>query len=522
MSSAKFVKTLIGKTKTAVKLDQYLSKSEEWQDSVVRVMMTGILKNQYYRSADQAAKEALPLFINAAKKDPEFLLKAAVFARNANMKGMVKLGVAALNGNAKGSFLSQNREHIVTLLKTFHPGQLLQFVELCKSKSCGRGFGSRPQNWVRNVMESWKEDRLEDYTLKYPTALYHLVRLVHPRLVGAQGKLISYVLTDNSKNKPTGKKQKAVERLKKPGTTTTKIAKDMIEYEIPWDVIKGFSGMNDSDLCMAMMTQMGLSALLLNIRSLQDHGVFNSRDGLTALKLKLEEVKDGRSIPIDFAKPYIHSTNAKVKELLVDTIVKSLDINMPEIEGLKVGVSVDVSGSMAGEALLTAGLLTVPFLKAKSLWFTTFDNNLYEEGETGEAGSGYRLGYSRGMCPKISHLSRERQVKALLNLHAAGGTDVGISVRAATSQKKRLDLHVLITDDQQNFGMPLVKAWKIYRQTVNPIAELWIINASNYEWHSADFNDPSITVYQTMTPAIFKNLKYFGMDLVTEVSSLKL
>jgi hypothetical protein len=521
MKSSEFVQKIIGdkKINKVEKIQPYLSKNEEWQDALARIMLTGILKHQYYRSVDAQVKEALPLMITAAKKDPDFLLKAAAFARDANMKGMVKVGIAAISGNADESFLSdvKNRIAIIALLSTFHPGQLLQFVELCKSKTLGRGFGSRPQKWVRAVMESWKADRLEEFTLKYPSALNALVRLVHPRLDDTRGNIIKYVLSDGN---AFSVKQKAVEALKKPNTKPLTIAKSMLENSIPWDVIKGFAGMKDPNICMAMMTQMGLSALLLNLRSLEEHGVFDNSDGLKALKLKLDEVKFGRSIPIDFVKPYLMVTNESVKGHIVDAIVETLDIPMPYLENKKVGVSIDISGSMAGEPLKTAGMLAVPFVKAGNLWFTTFDTELFEEGE-GVGRTNYMSFDGRYAahkhCPKITGLSRAQQVKELLQLHTNGGTDIGISVRKAIQNRIKLDLHVIITDEQQNTGTPLMVAWNDYKAKINPKAEMWVINASNTEWHSADFNDPSVTVYQSMTPAIFRNLKYLGIDLVSSI-----
>jgi 60 kDa SS-A/Ro ribonucleoprotein len=527
MKSTQFVQQIIGdkkKKKTVEKIAPYLSKNEEPQDALVRIMLTGILKHQYYRTVDEQVKEAIPLILTASKKDPEFLLKAAAFARDNNMKGMVKLALACLSSNAKDDFLSDsfNRNAIISLLGTFHPGQLLQFVELCKSGSLGKGFGSRPQKWVRAVMESWKANKLEDYTLKYPTALNSLLRLVHPRYeTSGRGKIVGYLL---SNGKAAGKKQIAVEKLKKPNTKSSTIAKSMLENEIPWDVIKGFSGMKDPDICMAMMTQMGLSALLLNIRSLEQHGVFNTKEGLKALELKLDEVKYGRSIPIDFAKPYIYASSAAVKDKIIDGIVAALDVPMPYLEGMRVGVSIDISGSMNGPPLQTAGLVAIPFLKANNLWFTTFDTELYEEGAAGRS-HGYYYNQSRNdsvNCPKITGRARKSQIKSLLELKVAGGTNVSASIMAAIAQNRKLDLMVLITDEQQNAGTPLVNAWKKYKQVVNPKAELWIINAQNLEWHSADFEDPSITVYQTMTPAIFRNLKYLGVDLVTSVSEYDL
>lgn len=513
MKSTQFVKQILGKV-TPQKQGPYLSKNEEWQDSLVRVMMTGILKNQFYRSADNMLDEIKPLMIRAAKTDPEFLLKAACFARDANMKGMVKLGIVALQGQASESFLNnhRNRLAIISLLGTFHPGQLIQFVELVKSRVFGRGFGARPQKWVRAVMENWDAERLETYTFKYPTHLNNLVRLVHPRYSASRGDIIKYILNERVVG---GIRQAAVESMKRTNNSS-KIAKLMLEHNIPWDVVKGFAGMNDPELCMAMMTQMGLSALLLNMRSLEQHGVFNRPEGLKALELKLDEVKYGRAIAIDFAKPYLYTTSQKVKNRLVKAMVSSLDAPMPFLETARVGVSVDISCSMGGEALLTAGLLTVPFLKAENLWFTTFDTALHEEGESNKADLG-GWGWSYGSCPRINGLNRTEQVKNLLGLKTSGGTDVAISLREAIRQRRKLDLMVIVTDEQQNYGTPLMTQWKEYKQKINPHAKLWIVNASNYQWHSASFDEPGVTIYQTMTPAMFKNLRYFNTDLVTEV-----
>jgi hypothetical protein len=523
MSSSSFVKSLIGENKNK-KLEEtkYLNKNEDWKQAVARVMLTGILRNQYYRSADNAAKEAIKLFVEVSKKDPTYLLKAAAYARNVNMKGMVKLGIAALAANASDDFLDTYRSNIVDLLATFNPNQLLQFVELMKSKALGRGFGARSQKWIQLVMQSWNDDRIEEFTLKYPTSFKALLRLAHPNYKGFNGKLVRYLLDPNKKTtakdygKAFGKKQKAVEKMKTL-KSESKVAELMLENSVPWDVVKGFHQIK-GDVGLAMMTQMGLSALLLNIKSLEQNNILNTKQAMKALEMKLNEVKNGRSIPIDFAKPYIHCSNVHIKQLLVKAIVDSLENSMPEIEGRNIGVSVDISGSMAGEPLVTAGLLAVPFLKSKKLWFTTFDTSLYEEGEN----PARNYSFYSGFCPKLKGKNKTDQVNSLLQLKTAGGTDVAISLRKAITNKIKLDLHVLITDEQQNTGTPLMKEWKEYKKKVNPRAELWVINASNLEWHAADFEDPSVTVYQTMTPAIFKNLQFFGQDLPSAIEEFDL
>lgn len=518
--SANFVKQLLGEKRPKVKVDNYLTKNELPEEAVARVLLTGILKNQFYRSVDDAAKEALPLFTERAQKDPEFLLKAACVARNSHMKGMVKVALAAIAGTAQESFLDKTltRDAAIALLSTFHPGQLLQFVELVKSKQFGRGFGSRTQKWVRAAMERWGYKKLETYTLKYPTALNQLVRLVHPRYTDDRGGLIKYVL-DGRKTEATGARQKVVEKIKNLKSPKL-IATEMLDNEIPWDVVKGFAGLK-GDIATAAMTQMGLTALLLNIRSLEQHGVFSDAGGLTALKLKMKEVQDGRAIPLDFAKPYIHTTNQRVKNILLDAMADTLDVDMGIIGDLNVGVSVDISWSMNGATLQTAGLLAVPFLKARKLWFTTFDDGFYEEGVSRRSHNTFYHGRN-GACPKIKGLPRKKQIQNLLGLQAAGATNVSLPIKHAIHHGHKLDLLVIITDEQQNQGTPLMDAWKQYKKLVNPKAQLWIINACDYQWHSADFGDRSVTVYQTMTPALFKNLEYVGQDLTKAIRKFSL
>jgi len=515
MSASNFVKSIIGNEDKSIKSNTYTNQNETLKFSLARIMLTGVIKNQYYRSFDEQLNEALPLIINFAKKNPEYLLKACSFARKADMKGMVLLGLASLSANASIDFLNDNKSTIISLLSTFHPKLLMQFVDLLISKKLGKGFGSRPQKYVRTVMEGWTAAKVEENTLKYATDFYALLRLVHPRYIDERASLVNYLLSEpkkkikkysfnSNKGMAFGNKQKAVEQMKaiNDGNNENKIAKLMLDNSVPWDCVKGFHPIKGY-VGLSMMTQMGLSALLLNIKSLEQNGILDDNNGIKALELKLNEVKNGRSIPIDFAKPYIHSTNPKVKDLLVKAIVSSLSNSMPHIENRRIGVSVDISGSMDGEPLVTAGLLSVPFLKAKNLWFTTFDTKLYEH-------------------PELNRKSADDQVHHLLNLNTDGGTNVAISLEVALKKEIVLDLHVLITDEQQNSGTPIMKVWNNYKKSVNPRAELWVINATNQNWHAADFNDPSVTVYQTMTPAIFNNLQFVGQDLISAIDAVDL
>lgn len=484
-----------------------MSTNEDWRYSVARVMLTGIIKNEFYRNKEDISREALKFFINAAKQDPEYLLKAAAFARTCN-KDMVLLALASLAGSADNYFLDNNRDVIISILSTFNPKQLLQFVNLIKINKIG--FDSRSQKWIAKVMESWPPNKLETYTLQYTSTIKALVHLVHPSYNDVRSNLIRYVL---DKKNPFGNKQKVVELLKNTNPSSEIIAKTMIKYDIPWNVIKGFyAGYNTGDVGLATLTQMDLTALLLNLKSLERGGIFNDDNGIKTLKLKLNEVKNNNVIPLDFAKTYIQVSNNNIKDILVDTIVDIMGNKTSVIEERKIGLSIDVSSSMAGcgqdcAPLRIAGLIAVTFLQSKNLWFTTFNNKLHEEDDT--------------ICPSISNKSKKDQVKALLNLHVDGSTYLSAPIIGATKQNRKLDLMIIITDDQQN--MDIAQAWKEYCRKINPKAELWIINSSNINLHPKDIEkDNSITTYQTITPAIFDNLKFIGQDLVSTIEQFDL
>jgi hypothetical protein len=237
----------------------------------------------------------------------------------------------------------------------------------------------------------------------------------------------------------------------------------------------------------------------------------------------MKEVQNERSIAIDFAKSYIHTSNQAVRDILLDAMAETLNVPMPSIEGKSIGVSIDISGSMLGEPLQTAGLMAVPFLKAKNLWLTTFDTCIYEQGVIRSWSRLNPFRTDQVLCPNVNKMEPRQQVEALLNLHINGGTDCAISIREAISKEKHLDIHVLITDEQQNAGSsPVREAWREYKAKFIPNAQLWIVNASNTVWTSADYGDPSVIAYQSMTPALFNNLEFAGENLISEINNFDL
>jgi 60 kDa SS-A/Ro ribonucleoprotein len=465
--------------------------------SAARILLTGLVKNQYYASQKESIKEAVSVFGTLSKIDPEFLLKAICFARNSNMKGMVLIAIANLYVNASTEFLDNNREKLASTLKSFNPNNLNDFMEFFKSKVFGKGLGARVQKAINFVICSKTPKELSMLTLKYPSALRNLVINCHPALTDEQSVSIHYLFGKN-KNKPSYGEAHTPEQLVVKEIMSldfekdaSKVASLIMEYNIPFDCIKSKKGFNTGLVGAAVTSTMSLTALLLNIGSLSS--VYSTDLGRNLLSTRLKEVRKGRFIPIDYVKPYLHTSDAKIKEIILNELVERLDLDFDLLKNLDIGVSIDCSGSMSGEPLITAGLLAFPFIKSNKPWVSKFDTSVHQMNISGNS---------------------LKDLKTLFSISPMGGTNVAAPIMAAISSNKSLDLMIIITDEQQNFGTPLMSAWGQYKKNINSNAELWIINASNYKWHSTNFDDPSITVYHTMSPQIFHNVQYFRQDLV--------
>src|ERR1043166_696354 len=108
------------------------------EETTLSFLMTNMLSNTFYVSQEQNVKETVDVLTRMADKDPVFLAKALVYARN---KGLLKLaptvGLTVLSAcdaeGAKTAFRQAFR-HVIQI-----PDDLREFVELCKKAQIRKG-----------------------------------------------------------------------------------------------------------------------------------------------------------------------------------------------------------------------------------------------------------------------------------------------------------------------------------------------------------------------------------------------
>ncbi|MFQ6062212.1 MAG: hypothetical protein ACE5J9_03425, partial [Methanosarcinales archaeon] len=291
--------------------------------------------------------------------------------------------------------------------------------------------------------------------------------------------------------------------------------------EIPWEITTSLK-LQNSESWFARMTQMSSGSLLGNIATLERHGVFEYDSAFDYLKerLKPKYLKASKILPLQVIKAYLYSHDNNVREILQNSFIDSFSVPIEALEDKKVHISLDISASMSKEPVLTEATIAASFVpNCKDVEIIYFSEKLYREGEHAKKFWGDPI-----TLPNITKQGRgsiKSMVKEIFRLPECilGATDTSVGVKDALENREEYDFFIVLTDEQQNTGTMLYEVFKKYNQRINPYAMLIVINVTPYEWHNVPDDDPNIIVYQTITPALFQNLKFLtsSAEAISEV-----
>lgn len=486
--------------------------SEEWRQSIARIAFTGVLGDQYYGREQDQAKEFIPLCVVAVEKDPRFLLNAALASRKANFKLFPKIAVAAMIAHCGAKSFEKYEWDVVNILSSYSPGQLLELILVLKSKTMGKGLGSRAQRVIGNAIVEQSAKKLENMVLSAREDVRRILRMIHPKHAKPeQADILRYALGDNPV--PKTPRQEAMEQLKGGFWDQAKLITD---FNLPFNATKGFANA-DKATWTAIMKNMSTLQLLLNLRALDSRGVLTPRDLDKALGEV--DVNNTRLVPHDILRPLgmVHETSRarEYREVLTNFLARLVAVPIPGLEGLRVGLSLDFSGSMApgysqnslGNWILALSLAAPIMAACPDRYLSFFGNDACFEG-------GSLATHGRTSFPYLKGCPTEAVFHNLLGLKPNQGTNISAAINLFRDTP--LDLLFLFTDEQQNHG-DASSAWKMYKQKY-PGARLVVINVSNTKWHLARENDPSITIIQTITPLVYLQLSNFNKSLVDMIA----
>lgn len=479
---AALISEAIATTPTTTNTEGYPAYDRTLKEQIVQALTTNTLTGVFYADEKDVLKEVLSLLHVAVDKDPVFLGKAAVYARNVGyMRTIPILALVKLSGGgdaAKRAFAEAFPGVILT------PNDCMDFFALLAGE--GRGTGGR---LIKRVAGEWLLKTANEYwAIKYggtkagQISYRDLFRITRPKYL--PNGVIDYIVHGDKDQLTTSdlRQIRSYQLLKftKQGVPGPNVdtAAVIREGRLPHEVVTQL--ISSKEEWTALGTQMPIFALLRNLATLQRHSVieepevrahiektFGSPERVLKSKifpfrfLDAMKLLSGETPQRDYRGRYAPAARVPswVLDSLRDAVEASVD-NLPELPG-KTAILLDISGSMSGRFLEIGSIFGVALMKATkgSGRFMGFDTNTYD----------YQVSL------------RDSTLTQAKNVRSGGGTDTALPIQRLTTEKDFRDTIIMITDEQQNTGSPVYEALREYRNKVNPKARAFIVDVAPYQ-----------------------------------------
>jgi 60 kDa SS-A/Ro ribonucleoprotein len=310
------------------------------EHALAQYAATGCLNATYYASGEEQLERVLQL---CAKVEPEFVAKAAIYARQKGlMKDLPALLCAVLSVRSPG-LMAEIFDRVID-----SPKMLRNFVQIIRSGVVGRkSLGTLPKRMVLQWLESRSDAQLFTGSVGNDPSLADVIKMVHPKPADpARAALYGYLLGrehDAEALPPLVREYEKFKRNTNPGKVPVP--------DVPFQMLTSLE-LSQKEW-VAIARHASWQTTRMNLNTFVRHGVFDApgMDDLVADRLRNRElIAQAKVFPYQLMVAYTMATEVpqKVREALQDAMEIAIG-NVPRIEG-KVYVFPDVSGSMHSPA----------------------------------------------------------------------------------------------------------------------------------------------------------------------------
>lgn len=438
------------------------------ENALAQLIVTGTLNNVFYATGAEQLDQIKNL---AANCSDEFLAKAAIYAsRIAKMKDtpVVLLSILANRGAIGVAYTESIFNRVVKNQK-----MLRNFVQVIRSGQTGRkSFGSALKRSIQNWLRNQSADNLFKGSVGQSPSLADIVKMVHPKAESTQKNAFYAWLLD--KKIPLGKLPPAVRDFERFKSGASQIVPD-VDFRM-------LSALPLSkEQWVGIAENMPWNALRMNLNTLQRHGVFDvpGMDKKIADRLRdAESVRKFNVFPYQLMTTFQNLQGVPLGvSLAIQHAMEIATENVPVLPG-KLAVGVDVSSSMDSPVTGNRGSVTTK-TTCTAVAALVASCILRKNPETVVIpfDTGVR---SVSLNPLDSVMTNAQK----LNIHG-GGTDCSVPIRKLISDRKKVDLIVLLSDNESWFrneayawrrGTNTQQAWAEYLEKVNRKAKLVCID----------------------------------------------
>lgn len=447
------------------------------QEQFVQTLLTNTLGSTFYQTKDELIADTERIH-GEALGDPEFMAKALAYARESGfMRTQPVYGLARLSSVPDGKFFA---ESFARVIKT--PNDLVDFASIIKNIRGGEG-GRR----IKRVAGNWLRDNMNEYwAIKYGSekknySMRDLYRSYHPQ--GPKSELVNYLL-NHPADLDAIPQVRAFEALKKATTEAEKV-KAITDGRLPHEVASSFAK-DSRKVWEAIIPNMPLFALLRNLATLERHKVLEAaKERIEKTFSNQEVVTKSKVFPFRFLEATKHVQAAWAQDACRVGLELSF-ANALEIEGAT-SISLDVSGSMSSYIQMASVFGVSTAKRASDSAFFIFNTDI-----------------ARVPVSKIDSVLTQAS-----KITAYGGTDTSKVGRTLMEAPHKVDNLIIITDEQQNRGTPLMDVIADYRRKRNDKLKVFILNVAPYTANaSLDTSHPLNYYVYGMTEASLNFIAY--------------
>lgn len=481
------------------------------EHALAQYAATGTLNRTFYATESEQLEKTLAL---ASKCSPEFVAKAAVFARERGyMKDMPAL-LAAYLAKADVKLLA------AVFPRVIDSGKMLRnFVQIIRSGVIGRkSFGSAPKRLARGWFSSRSAENVFRQSLGNEPSMADVIKLVRPVPNDASGK------TDVARQALYGWLiGREVDRASLPPIVQAFEAFKKGEVKevpaVPYEMLTALS--LDEQAWKAIARTMSWTQLRMNLSTLARHGVFESGALVHEVASKLanaSEVRRARAFPYQLMAAFKASA-ANVPTEISLALQQAMEVATENVSSLpgKVWICPDVSGSMhspvtgarkgatsAVRCLDVAALVAAAIVrKNPSAEVVPFSDDVVQ------------------MPRKLNPLDSVMTNADLLAKLPSGGTACSAPLRMLNATKAKGDLIVYVSDNmswvdfaghsygaQRARGTKMAEEWARFKDR-NPAAKLALIDLQPYATTQVA-DDESVLNVGGFSDHVFELLSLFG------------
>jgi 60 kDa SS-A/Ro ribonucleoprotein len=499
---------ITGITTTTAAVPTHLNKEgapsyrRSLEEQVAQVLTCGTTGNTFYVSGQQLVKEATEVLVRARNKEPEFLARALVYARNEGlMRSLPVLGLAVLSGGG-GRTKPLFEKAFPKVIQT--PDDLREFVQLVKSGTISgrKGLGGV----ARLAVREWLNNVSEYHAVKYGSAnsremtLRDIIRLAHPiPQTSALSERFGWLVKGKEGlgvDPELNPQIRAFEALKRTTTEDEQLAL-IREGRLPYEVVVPTLQKTSAAIWGELLHQAPYFNLLRNLNAFTRHGVFGDEENVRYAVEKLSNpgaVEHSKVLPFRFFdawKAYCRSD--KFDTRLADALRQALELsfcNMPSLGDCTVAIGTDTSGSMDSQIsdkgstryIDIAGIFTGALLKRIEgrVIPLPFDTEIHT---------------NHGLSGRDDILVTADKISG----YCGGGTAVGAPIEHLLRSQTKVDVFIGITDNEDwahgggwYASADFLTLWRRYRKEINPDAKAFLVTIAPYRDAGTPSGEPGV------------------------------